>query len=61
MHKWQNEQCCIQSGTECQRQHHNKYVVFLDKLYRTYVGYDERMQNHVECDEAYVCEVCNVE
>ena len=26
---------------EFQRQHRNKYVVFLEKLHRTYVGYDE--------------------
>jgi hypothetical protein len=33
----------------------------LEKLYHTYVSYDERMQYRVECDETYVCEVRDVE
>ena len=62
VHENQNELCCIQIGMQCQRRHHNEYVVLLEKLYHIYVvGYDERMCYRVECNEAYVSEVCDLE
>jgi hypothetical protein len=34
--------------------------ILLEKLYRLTVGCDDRMQDHVECDESYVSEVIDV-
>ena len=61
VHDRQNERCRIQSGMECQMRHRNENVVLLEKLYRIYVGYDDRMRYCVEFNETYVCEVCDLE
>jgi hypothetical protein len=41
---------------ECQKQQRKNYIVMLGKLYCIEVGYDDRMQYQVECNETYVSE-----